>query len=189
MKNKFLLFSIICLLGVVAVQAAPQVGTRTYQELAQMLSRILAREVVGGNVKIQAVKVDRGKVVIYTSKELSYYPFREENTAAIYDSVRAILPAELQKSVLEVYTDTREIRRLIPMAFRKAASGSASGKGKKGKKGKTAVDIPFVNPSTHPLVKRLSSSVNPSEGLTGRHIALWQSHGRYFDQAQNRWRW
>lgn len=26
-------------------------------------------------------------------------------------------------------------------------------------------------------------------GLDGRHIALWASHGRYFDQGQRRWAW
>lgn len=28
-----------------------------------------------------------------------------------------------------------------------------------------------------------------SRGLSGRHIALWQSHGRYFEHAENRWEW
>ena len=36
---------------------------------------------------------------------------------------------------------------------------------------------------------RSSAPVVPSQGLAGRHIALWQSHGRYFDQPQNRWKW
>ena len=28
-----------------------------------------------------------------------------------------------------------------------------------------------------------------SKGLRGRHIALWQSHGRYFDLAELQWKW
>ena len=28
-----------------------------------------------------------------------------------------------------------------------------------------------------------------SRGLEGRHIALWASHGRYYDNSEGRWRW
>ena len=36
---------------------------------------------------------------------------------------------------------------------------------------------------------RLSAPETPARGTFGRHIALWQSHGRYFDQTENRWKW
>ncbi len=51
---------------------------------------------------------------------------------------------------------------------------------------------PFTNRSPRsdrPLVTRLSAAWTPPAGLRGRHIALWQSHGRYFDQRRNCWRW
>ena len=47
----------------------------------------------------------------------------------------------------------------------------------------------FTNRSSHPLVTHLSEVNHPTEGLTGRHIAMWQSHGRYFEQKENIWRW
>ena len=47
----------------------------------------------------------------------------------------------------------------------------------------------FTNRSGRPLVTRLSAPETPGRGLSGRHIALWQSHGRYFDQTENRWKW
>ncbi len=30
---------------------------------------------------------------------------------------------------------------------------------------------------------------NPQGALTGRNIALWQSHGRYYDASDDRWKW
>lgn len=30
---------------------------------------------------------------------------------------------------------------------------------------------------------------NPDGALSGRNIALWQSHGRYYDAAEDRWKW
>lgn len=40
-----------------------------------------------------------------------------------------------------------------------------------------------------PWVKNVSRSVKTTEGLAGRHLALWQSHGRYYDQKKGQWQW
>lgn len=39
-----------------------------------------------------------------------------------------------------------------------------------------------------PLVTRTDAPEAPA-GLDGAHIALWQSHGRYFDRRDSRWKW
>jgi len=35
----------------------------------------------------------------------------------------------------------------------------------------------------------VKSDSNPVGALSGRNIALWQSHGRYYDAADDRWKW
>ena len=40
-----------------------------------------------------------------------------------------------------------------------------------------------------PWVKNTSRSYEINKGLDGRHIALWASHGRYYDNNEKRWRW
>lgn len=35
----------------------------------------------------------------------------------------------------------------------------------------------------------IKSESYPSGSLTGRNIALWQSHGRYYDGEEDRWKW
>ena len=129
--------------------------------MGRTLTRIVSREVAGGYVKVTGAKVSRGRVRIETSIGLSYYPFREQNVRAMYDSVRAVLPAGSGG--------------LIPFACRDAARMRRA--------------VRFTNRSERPLVEPLSRLRTPQRGLAGRHIALWQSHGRYFDQKQNRWRW
>ena len=42
--------------------------------------------------------------------------------------------------------------------------------------------------SGNPLVKKVQET-QYSKGLQGRNIAVWQSHGRYYDQRSERWRW
>lgn len=38
-------------------------------------------------------------------------------------------------------------------------------------------------------VTNMSRPSVPKHGLEGRHISLWASHGRYYDEAKGRWKW
>ncbi|MDD7250828.1 MAG: xanthan lyase [Prevotellaceae bacterium] len=40
-----------------------------------------------------------------------------------------------------------------------------------------------------PLTYNLSKPYHPTLGLANRHIALWPSHGLYFNQKEDRWKW
>ncbi len=40
-----------------------------------------------------------------------------------------------------------------------------------------------------PWTKNVSRPNNVKSGLADRHIALWQSHGRYYDQGKGYWKW
>ena len=115
MKNRIfsLLLLLILLFGATSVPAAG-IDLRTRQEVGRTLTRIVAREVAGGYVKVQAVTASRSRVRIYASIGLSYYPFREQNVLAMYDSVRAVLPAEYRKARIELHTDRHEVSDLIP---------------------------------------------------------------------------
>ena len=186
MKNK-VLYILISLFALGNVSAA-EIGSATRQEIGRTLSRIVSREVTSGyqkpepiTVRVQAVKASRSRVRIYATAALANYPFREENLRAMRDSVRALLPHEFRKATVELYTDGREAFELIPLACRNATQL------------RKAVDkkkiVLFTNRSGRPLVTRLSAPETPGRGLSGRHIALWQSHGRYFDQTENRWKW
>lgn len=174
MRSKVIYSIVFLLFAFLSVHAA-ELSRQQRAEVGCTLTRILLREVSGGYVKVQRAKVSRGRVRIETSVGLSYYPFREDNVRAMYDSVRAVLPREYRKARIELYTDRHEITELIPFACRKASALKKA--------------VRFTNRTERPLVTPLSAAWTPQQGLSGRHIALWQSHGRYFDQTENRWRW
>ena len=181
MINRLLiLFALLAASGSVSA-ASERLGTSERLAVGRTLSRIVAREVSGGYVRVQGVQASRSRVRIYASIGLSYYPFREENTAAMRDSVRALLPAAYRKARIELYTDGHEVAELIPLAHRDPEQLR--------KQISKRRIIPFTNRSARPLVEPLSVAARPGQGLAGRHIALWQSHGRYFDQHTNRWKW
>lgn len=43
--------------------------------------------------------------------------------------------------------------------------------------------------STQPLITQLSTKNKPTKGMAGSHIALWQSHGYYYESKLTRWEW
>lgn len=140
--------------------------------ISAVLSRIVRREVLGGYVEVEFVR-ERGKILeVKASTALSYYPFREDNLRAIYDSVRARLPREYASCRLEIYSGKHLIDDLVPMMYRRRSD-----------------ERRFTNPCSRQLVERSRTAGRPAAGLAGRHIAMWQSHGRYFDQRENQWRW
>ena len=177
--KKFVLFALFAFLAFAQpVAAKPTVTARQRAELAKLLTRIGEREVNKLRVKVKNVECSRKEVRVYTSIEMSYYPFREDNVEAIYDSIRLLLGGEFRKAEIRVITDRHEIKDLIPLYFR-----TTEPKKKKDR------PVLYTNPSERPLLKRLSAVSRPTQGLADRHIALWQSHGRYFDQKRNTWRW
>ncbi|MBD5266402.1 MAG: xanthan lyase [Bacteroides sp.] len=74
-----------------------------------------------------------------------------------------------------------------------AGAAPKSPKKSKAKKARTTkvVKAPTVpRPEREPFVRRVDSpTADATGGLSGKNIALWQSHGRYFDQKEDRWTW
>lgn len=172
-----LLLVLVGILSAAQVIAASkqEIPASSRQQIARVLTRITAREVIYGWVRVERIQNTRKCLRIYTTIGLSYYPFREENVRAMYDSVRRCLPPTFARTPIEIYTDGQRIEELIPL-------GARSGKPDRR-------TIRFTQRCDRPLVECQTRSTYPTQGLAGRHIALWQSHGRYFDQRENQWRW
>jgi len=47
----------------------------------------------------------------------------------------------------------------------------------------------FTHKVKVPLIYNDSKPYHPTLGLADKHIALWASHGRYFNQKEDRWMW
>lgn len=175
MNKKLFVLVFAIFAAALAVQAqSRQKNALTQAEcdsVSNVLTRILQREVKRSTARVVSSKVNKKGVTITVSSGFSFYPFREDNVKAVYDSVRAALPA--RKGAISLVCNGRAIEK---MALRSAASDDKK-------------YVSFVNPSATGLVTPLSRPHTPDLGLAGRHIALWNSHGRYFDQNEDVWRW
>ena len=153
--------------------AASQLPSSARDSVYAVLRRMTLREVAGGYTTINSIRVRGGRTIeVRASKELAYYPFREESVAQFYDSVRMALPESYRRHTLRIYADGELIDNLVPQYYASKVR-----------------DARFTNPSARPLTRRKSALSQPDRGLAGRHIALWQSHGRYYDAEKGVWKW
>ncbi|MBO7190211.1 MAG: xanthan lyase [Alistipes sp.] len=166
----------ILVVGISPVEAKSKLPKATTDSIASTLQRITLQEVAGSYVKIKNSTVrgvgKRGSVDIYASVELAYYPMRPESVENIYESVRKVLPTQNRNSKLRIYADGKLIDELIPLYHSNATSAHR-----------------FTNHANAPLITRISAISQPTKGLENRHIALWQSHGYYFKQEVDEWKW
>ena len=166
--------------GLLAVSLLPVVGNA--QELSQdirqqigtYLDNVAKKEIAVGRVKIDSVAVNGKNLQLFANMNWADFPFREDNVAEIYQGVTNILPAEFKGYKLEIRTNNRTIEELVPQSLRS----------KKDKKAKV-----FNPKETKPLVSNISAPYIPTNGLYNRHIAMWQSHGWYFEPKLDRWEW
>jgi len=130
-----------------------------------------------GKISIDSVAIrkDADSVLLFFSRPLSYLPVREETYFLLEASVRKKLGWRYRKHSIRLVTDGKDFQDLIPNAYRShflpdegREIGSAS--------------------SLEPLVRREDASL-PEKGLANRYVALWPSHGYYFESKLDRWEW
>ncbi|MDE5571186.1 MAG: xanthan lyase, partial [Prevotella sp.] len=101
--------------------------------------------------------------------------FNPEITAHIYKKVQGELPKAYRDYQVTIVTNGMAIDELIPNRLSMNADRS-----------RLWGDIDYDG---EPWVKNVSYPVKFTHGLQGRHLALWASHGRYYDQKKGCWRW
>ena len=129
-----------------------------------------------GRLDIATLGIDDEKKTlnIEYNAVLSQYPFRDETVAAVYAICQQGLPEKYKAYSLSILSGGKEISEWIPLYYRQA---------EKAKPAKASKNQEI------PLKTNISQAFNPDKGLQNRHIALWQSHGYYYEQKLDRWEW
>ncbi len=118
------------------------------------------------------------RIRVYTDKQLAYAPFRE----AVVDSLVAAIGSDLRepfdKHRIELYSGKINIRTLVPNYYRSSS--------KTVDRRRSAGQLKRKSP---PLVQNLSKPYLSASALYNINIALWHSHGWYYEPSLNRWEW
>ena len=176
MKRKAALLLPLLLLGQLTL--AQTLRVRDFAQSTDSLQQRMQRRTgVYNRYRLEKVTArQNGTVDFYYSGNLSGYPWRPGDDR-YFKAQLAELAADLLngKKVGSVYVNSQELSAL-PMPEIKAD----------GKPVGTSLRVNDPRSATVPLVR--NGEWWPS-GLSGRHLALWQSHGRYWEADTERWEW
>ncbi|TFG95798.1 MAG: xanthan lyase, partial [Calditrichales bacterium] len=130
-------------------------------------------------VRIDSLIVDEETehLDIYLNRFFSHPAYREENIQKIYAAVQDELGWWDSNYTFTIYTTNTKMEELVPNFYRSDSSTYD----------RTRLAIaprPVV-----PLVRNQDKSWLSNGGLYGKHIALWHSHGWYYEPRLKRWEW
>lgn len=132
-----------------------------------------------GRVEVKSASVGGSMVILNLNTNGLNVPYREEMVKDIYAYASSLLPEGMQEYKIAIRVDGQNIEDLIPEAY----------KGKHYRSSRQKWGEKAVRKTEYPLVRKTGTPYAITAGLQGRHIAVWQSHGRYFDTQKNEWKW
>ena len=129
---------------------------------------------------IKRVEVLRkpARVRVYADAQLAYAPFREVVVDSLERSLASVLGEAYGDYGIELYAGKKNIREYIPNYYRTNSKAIDKSRSPGRLKRKSA-----------PLVQNLSRSFASQSSLYNINIALWHSHGWYYEPKLHRWEW
>lgn len=115
---------------------------------------------------------------LHADKQLAFAPFREESVDSLLAGIGAGLEAPYDDYQIELFADRVNIRDLVPNYYR----SSSRDRDKRRSPGQLKRKSP-------PLVRKLSQAHLEASALYNINIALWHSHGWYYESKLDRWEW
>lgn len=176
MKSSLILKAMACSALLLPLQAKSQQEAQAQylHEIENWLNMKAQEKVAMGPITIDSIAENQQSIRLFANSNCSYFPFREEDVEEIYKKIRQLIPNYNTRQTIQLITDGQPIEQLIPDIYLNKKKEKTFRPGKA---------------QTPPLITRTSSSYIPKKGLSNRHIALWQSHGWYFEQKLQRWEW
>lgn len=164
MKSKIFTLLVACCLGLQAMAIDKQA-------LADTLTAFVHERAFAESVRVSNIRVKNQFVTVYTNKALSVVSLSDNDVRNLRLLVSQMVLGNNQGKVT-IYTDGYEIGELVTSLYRHRAK-----------------NVRYTLPATTQWVTNTSRPYSAKQGLDGKHIALWGSHGQYFHQPTESWRW
>ena len=124
-----------------------------------------------GKVAVNRVRVRNTQIFVYTNATLSHLSL----TPAEVRDLRLLMSQMIlgnNQGKVSIYSNDVELGELITSVHKDRPN-----------------HMRYTLPATAAWVSNQSTSHDTHKGLKDKHIALWGSHGRYYNQQQQTWLW
>ena len=177
---KYLLIAVISIFVFAHLQAQDKKTIRLIKKVEKRLNKgenIFERWSALGEIKLDSIYLNRKTktIKLFYNKELSYLPFREELINELTATIKKKLKRKFRKYKILLYSNDHNITDFVPNIYR--------------------INIPVdsnrftvpINKKT-PIISRFYP-LKPTLGLLNRNLAIWHSHGKYYEAKLDRWEW
>ena len=173
--NRYLLFFLLAM-GPFLTTSGQGLDRNVQERLHQYFNEYKHPHVNFGTCKLDSFLLNhqQRKLDIYPSVSFGYQPFTPESVEQIYGYLKNFLPGPVNYYDITIYADGKTIEDLVPNHLRKKQDKSRVWK-------RTYKEQPWT--------KNISRPYEAEDGLEGKHIALWQSHGKYYINKNGTWGW
>ncbi len=176
--------AVTALLSLAAGNCLAQIVTSDFMAVCDSLKTALDRRLKVGDSKLTLKKAQkRGRVIDFSFGEgLGDYPLRKGDLKWLRDTLKTMFPKQYAGcSVGEIRSRNIDIERIVTVA--PTDDGIV-----KGDYGRSLSQGTLPDRHRRSPVSRVGEA-NYTRGLSGRNIALWQSHGLYFSRTAGHWTW
>ena len=172
MMRKFLLTAALLL----SCLALPAQTAKEFKAASDSLrARLRRRTTVDTALKLTRIAKRGTTLDFHFSKELGDYPLKTADIEWMRKQLLDLFPSAYRAYALgDIYAERRDVTFLL-----------MPGLNSNGRPAETKLRRSDPR-SKAPLVR---TDEQWPRGLSGRHIALWQSHGRYYEAKTERWEW
>ena len=128
-------------------------------------------------IKVDSLRVteEKGSIDLWFPVAFSYNPIREESLAMFENSIRETLGRRFRNYRINIFTNGFLSGDLIPNYFRESYPTDSARLSPRSARG--------------PVLIRKLDGITPVKGLNESNLAIWHSHGYYFDMPLDRWEW
>ena len=157
---------------------------RLFQTVSDSITSYLKiSTTVDSKTRIERAVPSGEKLKLYFDKNLKDYPLRKEVITAILSIIDGLMPSPYTKYEGKVILFADDINvNLLESRF-------YSGKESDNLVGDHLKKVAQARENLVPLITNESRPYTITAGLQNRHLAIWQSHGRFYDQTSLMWKW
>ncbi len=175
--HKFIQFLFLLLIG-----TFPSFAQETNTDVAGRVNAYVSAYKVDGYTPSSRMRADSIRISdeahtisIFTNEAFSSQPFTPQSVQHIYSGIQRALPTPYNTFRLNIFNPKGQlIEDLVPNILREGKADADRLWGKTSFTGNA-------------WVSNTSLPYHATNGLSGRHLFIWPSHGRYFKQSS--WQW
>ena len=130
-----------------------------------------------GNVSLKTVMKRGGNLDFYFTESVGDYPWHKDDVKWFRNTLKSLFPEEYRRYRLgNIYSRKVNLDKLVTPRLKYDGKPSDT-------------EHKVKSPSESRQIVEKVGALSYDKGLDGRHIAVWQSHGRYYDQGAELWQW